>query len=54
MLIVCLIIFSTFLFSQVDSSTNFINTVNVDEIEINEDFLEDNLFEQLLTESKLF
>ena len=54
MLIVSLIIFSTFLFSQTDSSASVINAVNVNEIEINEDFLEDNLFEQLLTESKLF
>ena len=54
MLVVRLIIFSTFLFSQIDSSASIINTINVNEIEINEDFLEDNLFEQLLTESKLF
>ena len=54
MLVVYLIVFSTFLFSQADSSASVINTANINEIEINEDFLEDNLFEQLLTESKLF
>ena len=53
MLIIYLILISGLLFSQ-ENGNNINNNGEYKNIDINGDFLEDNLFEQLLTESKLF
>jgi len=54
MLIIYIILINSFLYPQENRSLIDQNINNNNDIEISQEFLEDNLFEQLLTESKLF
>ena len=54
MLIIYLTLIMSFLYSEENGNNVDKNGIHNNDIDINGDFLEDNLFEQLLTESKLF